>query len=221
MNKTVQDEIDFLKGYVEFSVEARVLEVEVLWNAARNMKPSDNRALLFLIAIESFFMQQETLYKFLKATRSAVLGKDYLSVLMKTTFNPLQDTANISSLDDLKIVYPPRISEAKRLEINNSLNGVIKTCIDLSKANEVFSNVYNCLKHGLLVYKKDTEILALMHQEKENIFVNYLKDSGVKGKKDSIYNSDFGFLVDLNKRISIAIKELIAVRLLQLGVTSL
>jgi len=76
-----QEEIEFLKGYIHYSPFARVLEVEALWDKAKNMKASDERSKLFFLAVESFFMQQETLYKFIKAVKEAVSGKSFLKTI--------------------------------------------------------------------------------------------------------------------------------------------
>lgn len=216
-----QQEIDFLKGYIQLSPMARILEAEALWSKAKEMEPSDKRAILYLLAIESFFMQQETLYKFLKATRTAATGKDYLNILKKTTFNPKQDTTQIFSSDDIKMKYLPHLSESEKEKIKQRINSIIKTCKDLAKANEIFSPVYYCLKHGFLVYKKDGDISLLMHEEKEKRFFDYLKKLSVKGQKDSLLENDFEWIIDLNQRLSCAIQDVIAIRLIQLGVTSL
>jgi len=218
---TNQDEIDFLKGYVEFSPKARVLESKALWKMGKDMQPCDERAILYLIAIESFFMQQETLYKFLKATKAVADGKDYLNTLKKTNFNPEQDLAKIYSSIDLKIKYPIGLSETDKVNMEKRVNSIIKTCKDLGKANEVFSDVYYILKHGFLVYKKGRDVLSLMHEEKEKRFVEYLQKRGVKGEKDSLFKNDFNYLVDLNERVACAIQDVIAIRLLNLGVTKL
>ena len=154
-----QREIDFLKGYVQLSPEARVLEVEALWDKGRNMQPCDERAILFLLAVESFFMQQETLYKFLKATKATAGGKDYLTTLINSAFNPKQDTARIFSAEDLGVKYPPRITRPEKEKIKQRVNNIIKTCRDLAKPNEVFSDLYYSLKHGFLIYKKNGDML--------------------------------------------------------------
>jgi len=216
-----QKEIDFLKGYVQLSPEARVLEVEALWDKAKNMRPCDKRAILYLLAMESFFMQQETLYKFLKATRAAAIGKDYLNTLMKSTFNPEQDTALILSAEDLGVKYPPRITGPEKERIKQRVNNIIKTCKDLAKANKAFSTVYYGLKHGFLIYKKNGDILLLAHEEKEKGFINYLERRGVKGQKNSLLKNGFSYLIDLNNRIACAIQDVVAIRLIQLGVTTL
>lgn len=216
-----QEEIEFLKGYVQFSPHARVYEVEALWDKAKGMKSSDERAILHLLAIESFFMQQETLYKFLKATRAAVNGKNYLATLKNTSFNPGQDISKMYSADDLNIKYPSGLSKSDKERAKKRIDNLIKTCRDLSKSNAVFLSVYYCLKHGFLVYKKNGDILGLMHEEKEKEFVNHLKALGVKSKKDSLRKNDFNYLIDLNKRVAYAIQDIVAIRLLHLGVTKL
>ncbi len=216
-----QQEIDFLKGYIQLSPMARILEAEALWSKAKEMKPSDKRAILYLLAMESFFMQQETLYKFLKATRAAATGKDYLNTLRKTTFNPEQDTTQISSADDIKLEYTPNLAESEKEKIKQRVNSIIKTCKNLAKVNEILSPVYYCLKHGFLVYKKNGDISLLMHEEKEKRFFDYLKKRGVKGQKNSLLENDFGWIIDLNQRLSYAIQDVITIRLIQLGVTSL
>lgn len=216
-----KEEVDFLKGYIQFSPSARVLEAKALWGMAKNMKPCDERAMLCLVAIESFFMQQETLYKFLKATKARVSGKNYLATLQTTAFNPEQDLSKLFSSDDLKVKYPLGLSEDEKNKMKQRVDNIIKTCKDLAEANKVFSGVYYVLKHGFLVYKKGREIMSLMHQEKEKIFVEYLQKQGVKGERDSLYKNDFSYIIDLNERIACAIQDVIAVRLLQLGVTKL
>lgn len=216
-----QEEIKFLKGYVEFSPRARVLEAKALWNMAKGMKASDERALLYLVAIESFFMQQETLYKFLKATKAAVDGKDFLTIMQTITFNPRQDLSNLFSSDDLKLKYPSGISETEKNELKQVVNNIINTCKKLANANEVFSDVYHTLKHGFLVYKDGQEIISLMHEEKTKRFTDYLHKIKVKGEKNSLYENDFDYLVDLNERVASAIQNVIAIRLLQLGVSKL
>lgn len=222
MNKTTRkEEIEFLKGYVEFSPQARVLEAEALWNKAKKMKPCDKRAILYLLTIGSFFMQQETLYKFLRATKAAANGKDYLSTLLSTMFNPGQDISKIFSTEDLNMKYPSGLSKTEKEKIKKRFDNLIKTCRDLRKANVVFLSVYYCLKHGFMVYKKNGDILSLMHKEKEKKFVNYIKELGIKGEKNSLRKNDFSYLIDLNKRIACAIQDVIVIRLIQLGITTL
>ena len=218
---TKEDEIDFLKGYIQLSPEARVLEVKALWDNAKNMEPCDKRAMLYLLAIESFFMQQEALYKFLKATRAATIGKDYLNTLMKSTFNPKQDIALILSAEDLGVKYPPKITRPEKEKIEKRVNNIIKTCRDLVKPNEIFSDLYYSLKHGFLIYKKNEDILPLMHKEKEKRFYDFLKKRDIKGQENSFLKNDFSYLIDLNRRVAYAIQDVVAIRLIQLGVTVL
>lgn len=216
-----QDEIDFLKGYIRLSPEARVLETKALWDKAKDMQPCNKRALLYLLAIESFFMQQETLYKFLKATKAVAVGKNYLNTLIKSTFNPKQDTARIFSAKDLGVKYPPRLTRLEKEKLEQGVNNIIKTCKDLAGHNEVFSDLYYSLKHGFLIYKKNGNILPLMHKEKGKRFMDYLKKLGVKGQENSLMENDFSYLIDLNKRIAYATQDVITIRLIQLGVTTL
>jgi len=218
---TKQEEIDFLKGYVEFSPKARVLEAKALWGMAEGLEPSDERAILFLIAIESFFMQQETLYKFLKATKAASLGKDFLSVIQTTNFNPEQDMSKLFSSEDLAIEYPPGISEEEIAKVREAIDNIVGTCRKLIEANKAFSSVYYILKHGFLVYKDGQNVMALMHEEKEKRFTDFLQKNNIKGEKNSLYENNFDYVVDLNERVAYAIQDIIAIRLLQLGVSKL
>lgn len=215
-------EITFLKGYVEYSVKARTLQVDALWEKAKDLKPCDERELLYLLAIESFFMQQETLYKFLSAIKKASSGKsEFISVLLSTTFNPVQDTLTISSIKDLNIIYPKDITEEQKELIDRRMEGIIKACKDLSKPNKILTSIYYALKHGFLIYKNSDGVFGLYRQEKEEQLSEYFDSLEIKAEKDSLSSGDFSYLIDLNKRIETAIQDLIALRLLQLGVTEI
>lgn len=216
-------EINFLKGYVEYSVKARTIESEALWEKAKGLNPSEDREILYLLAIESFFMQQETLYKFLYATKKTV-GKGsetYINTLLDTTFNPTQHTSDINTIDDLGTVYPDGIAKTEKDKINKQLNGIIKTCKDLAKSNETLSAIYYALKHGFLVYKHENGIFGLIHPEKEKRLENYFVELGIQSDPDSLSKADFSYIIEMNKRIECAIQDLIALRLLKLGITSL
>ncbi|MEA2020774.1 MAG: hypothetical protein U9M98_03640 [Patescibacteria group bacterium] len=185
------------------------------------MEPCNERALLYLLAIEAFFMQQETLYKFLKATKSAADGKNYLSTLINTKFNPEQDTARISKAEDLGIQFPTELEKPEKERIEKGINNIIKTCKDLVEPNENLSPLYYVLKHGFLIYEVDGGLQPLMHSEKNKRFFEYLNNQTTGEQENALQKNDFSHLIDLTRRLAYAIQDIIAIRLIQLGVTTL
>ena len=214
-----QEEIEFLMGYVNLSPGARVLEIKALWQEAKNMKPSNERGLLYLLAVESFFMQQETLYKFLKATKAAANGKNFINVLIKTTFNPVQDMSNITSFEDLNLSSISKLTKPTKEKVIDRGSKIIKTCKLLAKANKEFSTLYHALKHGFLIYEKNGDLLPLMHKHKLQVLLKNLERFDKNVEESSIKSTDFSYLIDLNQRIAYTIQDLIVIRLIQLGIT--
>lgn len=219
------DEKEFLEGYLHFTSKIRIAMLKTLDKLVRNSKKLPERQAYYILGWEQLFLLYEAYQGFYLAFRDRN-KKPFLESLSEENQNPqsiydsLIEKTNERILKDLDYKL-----DASSEEQNNLIKSRLLSIISMWKNEKfvtamktIFLPGFNAIKHKMMVYRKEKEILFAIADIKTSKIKEVLKKYKIKSE---VNIQSLDAVLDISQRLNFAIQDIIVLRLLELGVKPL
>ncbi len=219
---TKTNEKDFLLGYLNFTSKIRINMLKVLDTHLRNSKIFKEKQAYYVLALEQLFLLQESYQSFYIAFRDR-LKKSFLDTLsddntdVQSLYNNLVNKSEKEIIQDLNYSLTGLTKEQNEL-VQSRLVAIAKMWQDkkfVDAMKTIFLPMFNSIKHKMMIYSKDKRIMFAFEDEKDHSIEEVLKKYGIKAEANI---SSLSSIIDIAERLNAAIKDLIILRVLELGV---
>lgn len=216
------DEQEFLEGYLHFTSKIRITMLKILDGLLRNSKNLPERQAYYILGWEQLFLLYEAYQGFYIAFKDRN-KKPFLESLSEENQNPQSIYDSLMRKTDKKILKDLNYkldgsSEEKNNLIKSRLLSIVSMWRDerfATAMKTIFLPGFNAIKHKMMIYRKEKEIMFAIADIKTRNIKEVLKKYKIKPQVN-IHSLEA--VLDIAKRLNFAIQDTIALRLFELGV---